>query len=63
MQVGRLYAEQDEVDALIAEEELKLVPDDEEIKKGRGTPPASRRLRCQSFGGRRTRGRGMGSYG
>ena len=26
MQVGRLYAEQDEVDALIAEEELKLVP-------------------------------------
>ncbi|MBK9438833.1 MAG: hypothetical protein IPN51_12795 [Chloracidobacterium sp.] len=33
MQVGRLYAEQDEVDALIAEEELKLVPDDEEIKK------------------------------
>jgi hypothetical protein len=33
MQVGRLYAEQDEVDALIAEEELKLVPDDEEIKR------------------------------
>jgi SHS2 domain-containing protein len=33
MQVGRLYAEQDEIDAQIAEEELKLVPDDEEIKK------------------------------
>ncbi len=33
MQVARLYAEQDEIDALIAEEELKLVPDDEEIKK------------------------------
>lgn len=33
MEVGRLYAEQDEIDALIAEEELKLVPDDEEIKK------------------------------
>lgn len=33
MEVGRFYAEQDEIDALIAEEELKLVPDDEEIKK------------------------------
>ncbi len=33
MQVGRLYAEQDELEAQIAEEELKLVPDDEEIKK------------------------------
>ena len=33
MEVGRLYAEQDELDARIAEEELKLVPDDEEIKK------------------------------
>ena len=33
MEVGRLYAEQDELDAKIAEEELKLVPDDEEIKK------------------------------
>lgn len=33
MEVGRLYAEQDEIDARIAEEELKLVPDDEEIKK------------------------------
>ena len=33
MEVGRLYAEQDELDAQIAEEELKLVPDDEEIKK------------------------------
>ena len=33
MEVGRLYARQDEVDAQIAEEELKLVPDDEEIKK------------------------------
>lgn len=33
IEVGRLYAEQDEIDALIAEEELKLVPDDEEIKK------------------------------
>ncbi|MBV9216919.1 MAG: hypothetical protein JO053_12160 [Acidobacteria bacterium] len=33
MQVGRLYAEFDEIEALIAEEEVKLVPDDEEIKK------------------------------
>lgn len=33
MEVGRLYAQQDEIDAQIAEEELKLVPDDEEIKK------------------------------
>ncbi|MEO8648098.1 MAG: hypothetical protein ABI539_02915 [Acidobacteriota bacterium] len=33
MEVGRLYAEQDEIDAQIAEEEVKLVPDDEEIKK------------------------------
>lgn len=33
MEVGRLYAEQDELEARIAEEELKLVPDDEEIKK------------------------------
>lgn len=33
MEVGRIYAEQDEIDAQIAEEELKLVPDDEEIKK------------------------------
>lgn len=33
MDVGRLYAEQDEIDAQIAEEELKLVPDDEEIKR------------------------------
>ncbi len=33
MEVGRLYAEQDEIDAQMAEEELKLVPDDEEIKK------------------------------
>jgi hypothetical protein len=33
MNVGRLYAEQDEIDAQIAEEEYKLVPDDEEIKK------------------------------
>lgn len=33
MEVGRLYAEQDEIDAEIAEEELRLVPDDEEIKK------------------------------
>ena len=33
MEVGRLYSEQDEIDAQIAEEELKLVPDDEEIKK------------------------------
>jgi len=33
MEVGRLYAEQDELDAQIAEEELRLVPDDEEIKK------------------------------
>lgn len=33
MEVGRLYAELDEIEALIAEEEFKLVPDDEEIKK------------------------------
>ena len=33
MEVGRLYAELDEIEALIAEEEVKLVPDDEEIKK------------------------------
>jgi len=33
MEVGRLYAEQDDIDAQIAEEEVKLVPDDEEIKK------------------------------
>jgi len=33
MQVGRLYAEQDDIDAQIAEEEVKLVPDDQEIKK------------------------------
>ncbi len=33
MEAGRLYAQQDEIDAQIAEEELKLVPDDEEIKK------------------------------
>jgi len=33
MQVGRLYAELDEIEAQIAEEEVKLVPDDEVIKK------------------------------
>lgn len=33
MEVGRLYADHDEIEALIAEEEVKLVPDDEEIKK------------------------------
>lgn len=33
MEVGRLYAEHDGIEALIAEEEVKLVPDDEEIKK------------------------------
>ena len=33
MKVGRLYADLDEIDAQIAEEEYKLVPDDEEIKK------------------------------
>src|SRR5687768_17338579 len=33
IEVGRLYADQDEIDAQIAEEELKLVPDDEEIKR------------------------------
>jgi len=33
MKVGRLYADLDEIDAQIAEEEFKLVPDDEEIKK------------------------------
>lgn len=33
MEVGRLYADLDEIDAQIAEEEVKLNPDDEEIKK------------------------------
>ncbi len=33
MQVGRLYADLDDIEAQIAEEEFKLVPDDEEIKK------------------------------
>ncbi|MFM9905797.1 MAG: hypothetical protein ACKVQJ_14635 [Pyrinomonadaceae bacterium] len=33
MGVARLYAEFDDIEAQIAEEELKLVPDDEEIKK------------------------------
>jgi hypothetical protein len=33
MEVGRLYADLDEIDAQIAEEESKLNPDDEEIKK------------------------------
>jgi len=33
MQVGRLYANLDDIEAQIAEEEYKLVPDDEEIKK------------------------------
>lgn len=32
IEVGRLYAEQDEIDAQIAEEEAKLVPDDVEIQ-------------------------------
>lgn len=32
-EVARYYAEFDEIEAQIAEEELKLVPDDEEIKK------------------------------
>ncbi len=33
MEVGRLYAELDDIEAEIAEEEVKLNPDDEEIKK------------------------------
>lgn len=33
MKVGRLYADMDEIEAEIAAEEYKLVPDDEEIKK------------------------------
>ena len=33
MQVGRLYADLDEIDAQIAEEEVKLNPEDEEIKR------------------------------
>ena len=33
MKVGRLYADLDDIEAQIAEEEFKLVPDDEEIKK------------------------------
>ncbi len=33
IQVGRLYADLDDIEAQIAEEEYKLVPDDEEIKK------------------------------
>jgi hypothetical protein len=33
MEVGRLYADLDEIDAEIAEEEVKLNPEDEEIKR------------------------------
>ena len=33
MEVGRLYADLDEIDAQIAEEEVKLNPEDEEIRK------------------------------
>lgn len=33
MEVGRLYADLDEIEAQIAEEEVKLNPEDEEIKK------------------------------
>lgn len=33
MDVGRLYAELDDIEAQIAEDEVKLNPDDEEIKK------------------------------
>ena len=33
MEVGRLYAELDEIEAKIAEEEVKLHPTDEEIKR------------------------------
>lgn len=33
MDVARLYAEHDEIEAQIAEEEFKVVPDDEGIKK------------------------------
>ncbi|NNF00079.1 MAG: J domain-containing protein [Pyrinomonadaceae bacterium] len=33
MEVGRLYADLDDIEAQIAEEEVKLNPDDEEIKK------------------------------
>lgn len=33
MEVGRLYAELDDIEAEIAEEEVRLAPDDEEIKK------------------------------
>lgn len=33
MEVGRLYAELDDIEVEIAEEEVKLNPDDEEIKK------------------------------
>jgi regulator of replication initiation timing len=33
MEVGRLYAELDDIEAQIAEDEVKLNPDDEEIKK------------------------------
>jgi len=33
MEVGRFYARMDEIEAEICEEEYKLVPDDEEIKK------------------------------
>lgn len=33
MGVGRLYADLDDIEAQIAEEEFKLVPDDEQIKK------------------------------
>jgi len=33
MEVGRLYSNLDDIEAQIAEEEFKLVPDDEEVKK------------------------------
>lgn len=33
MEVGRLYSDLDEIEAAIAEEEMKLNPDDEEIKR------------------------------
>ncbi len=33
MEVGRLYAQFDDIEALIAEEEVKLVPDDQDIRK------------------------------
>jgi chromosome segregation ATPase len=64
MEVGRLYAEQDELDAQIAEEELKLVPDDEEIKKKvRRIKTFAEESACSCRRSGKTRGGKMGAHG